>query len=300
MTDQANNIGQEIPASAAGVGVRLRTARESRQLSIDEVASQLRLPVRHLDALEHEDLGRLPDASYVCGYLRAYAKFLELPSNEIVENFPGVREHVQSVKSTVMPTKLATPREEALPANRDPWLGGAIVLFLALLGVWMLVQVTDWWNGAGEDIAQSSSSEVATPADEGNVPTTPESTALPALTAPVDTAANPLTNPSAGADVIAALPPATPISDLVVEFSGDSWVEVHDASDRRLVYGLGKAGQARAVKGQAPFRVVLGATQYVQIRFNGTTLDMTPYRQREAAAFRIGTADDNRIEGGGE
>lgn len=290
-----NVVAQVIPPVFAGVGQRLRTAREALQLTIEEVASQLRLPVRHLDALEDEDLGRLPDASYVCGYLRAYAKFLDLPSNEIVENFPGVREHVLSVKSTVMPTKLSTPREEGLPVNRGPWLGRVVILFFVLLGAWMVIQATGWWNGADVEVVQPISSEVtATVGDDA--PVRQESTTVPAEIA----SAVPITNSAPDAEVTPELPPATPVSDLVLEFSGDSWVEVHDASERRLVFGLGKAGQARAIKGQAPFRVVLGATQFVQIRFNGAPLDMTQYRQREAAAFRVGNADDNRIEGGGE
>ena len=297
-TDQTYADGRSPPKSpdAINIGQRLMQARLARQLTIDEVAGQLHLQVRHLDALEQEDLSRLPGPSYICGYLRAYAKFLHLPSDEIVENYPGVQDHIAGVKSTVVSTKLYTKRSFDLSQShpRPAWLGAVGMLVALLLGGWLVFQMTDK-NG----VPPSSS---ATPSRQPVAKTSPIVGANP--DSPIDPVAPvPETSsaaPTVSADVIAALPPSTPVATLVLEFTGDSWVEIYDAGERRLAYEAVRSGETRIVKGQAPFKLMLGAVKDVQVRLNGTRFDMKPHQQRESAVFQVGSAQDNRIEAGGE
>ena len=90
------------------------------------------------------------------------------------------------------------------------------------------------------------------------------------------------------------------MATLALEFSGDSWVEIYDAGERRLVYEAVRGGEMRVIKGQAPFKLMLGAAKSVQVRLNGARFDMTPHQQRESAVFQVGSAQDNRIESRGE
>ncbi|MBI3774193.1 MAG: helix-turn-helix domain-containing protein [Gammaproteobacteria bacterium] len=294
MTEQ--DISQEPqPDVVADVGERLMKARLARQLTIEEVAGQLHLQVRHLDALEQQDLSRLPGPSYICGYLRAYAKFLNLPSNEIVENYPGVREHIAGVKSTVVSTKLYTPRSSDLSQPRPAWLGAAGMLATLLVGAWLVFQMTDKSGGSVSSIDQPRQ---VVPSVVPKVVTTPAPERVADPNLPVQDISAPASTVSA--DVIEALPPSTPVSALVLEFTGDSWVEIYDAGERRLVYEAVHAGETRVVKGQAPFKLMLGAVKSVQVRLNGAHVDMTPHQQRESAVFQVGSAQDNRIEPGGE
>ena len=280
------------PEAVVNVGQRLMQARMARQLTIEEVAGQLHLQVRHLDALEQQDLSRLPGPSYICGYLRSYAKFLNLPSNEIVENFPGVREHIAGVKSTVVSTKLYTPRSFDIYRARPAWLGAVGMLAALLLIGWLVFQM----SGRSGRPEPAITSQQAVPKVVPKVVAPPASRIDPG--APVlDDSVLPTT---VSADVIAALPPSTPVAALVLEFSGDSWVEIYDAGERRLVYEEVHAGETRVIKGQAPFKLMLGATKSVQVRLNGAHFDMKPHQQRESAVFEVGSAQDNRIESGGE
>lgn len=275
------------------VGHRLMQARLARQLSIEEVAGQLHLQARHLDALEQQDLSRLPGPSYICGYLRAYAKFLHLPSNEIVENFPGVREHIAGVKSTVVMTKLYTPRSFDFSGPRPAWLGAVGMLGALLLIGWAVFQMSG--NGAGPEPAATTVRQVV-PKVSPKVVAPPERSADPATPVPE----NPEPLNTVSADVIAALPPSTPVATLVLELGGESWVEIYDAGERRLVNEEVHAGETRVIRGQAPFKLMLGAAKSVQVRLNGARFDMTPHQQRESAVFEVGSAQDNRIESGGE
>jgi len=239
------------PADAVvNIGHRLMQARLARQLTIEEVAGQLHLQARHLDALEQQDLSRLPGPSYICGYLRSYAKFLHLPSNEIVENYPGVREHIAGVKSTVVSTKLYTPRSFDLTGPRPAWLGAVGMLAALLLIGWLVFQMSG--KSTAPEPATTTTRQVVTNPSPKLAPPPERSSDPVAPLQPLQENPEPLNTVSA--DVIAALPPSTPVAALVLEFSGDSWVEIYDAGERRLVYEAVHAGETRVIKGQAPFK----------------------------------------------
>ena len=55
---------------------------------------------------------------------------------------------------------------------------------------------------------------------------------------------------------------------LALQFSALSWVEVSDASGRRLLQGLYAAGSTRTLSGAAPLRVILGNAPAVALRVN--------------------------------
>jgi cytoskeleton protein RodZ len=281
-----------------GAGQRLRQAREARQLTIEEVANVLHLSARHIEALEHEDLTHLPDPSYICGYLRSYARHLDLPAEELLGRFPGIAAYLASVRSTVMPTKLVTPVEESAPATVNWSTPAMMVAAVAILG-WLIFQFGGLGND-GETGTLTETAPVTQPADSGQATAQPEaapdaSTATATQsTAPTATEAPAATPAAAATEPAAATPQTAASAELTLEFNGDSWVEAHDAAGQRVLYELGKAGRTRTVSGQAPFRVILGSARNVSIRLNGDPIDMKRYRDRDLAAVRVGTTQDNR------
>ena len=60
------------------IGERLRRAREARGMSLDDVASQTRIPMRHLQHIELEDWDALPAPTYAIGFARNYANAVGL------------------------------------------------------------------------------------------------------------------------------------------------------------------------------------------------------------------------------
>ena len=74
--------GQE-QVSQPPIGDRLRLAREEKGLSLDEVARQTRIPIRHLQHIEQEEWDALPAITYTIGFVRSYANAVGLDGPEI-------------------------------------------------------------------------------------------------------------------------------------------------------------------------------------------------------------------------
>ena len=103
LSDSAEDI------AAPSVGVRLREAREAKQLELRDVALKTRQSQDTLAALESEDTGHIP-TSILRLQARNYARFLGLPEAEIVGAFAEDRgsPNVASMPSQASPSSFPT------------------------------------------------------------------------------------------------------------------------------------------------------------------------------------------------
>jgi transcriptional regulator with XRE-family HTH domain len=69
------------------IGPSLREARTRRGLSLDDVASGLRIRERYVTALEEERWELLPGEAYTKGFLRMYAEFLGLNGSLYIDEY---------------------------------------------------------------------------------------------------------------------------------------------------------------------------------------------------------------------
>ena len=85
------------------IGQQLRQARETRQLSLEQVAQATHIRARYIQALEDGDFAALPSDVQARGFLRAYASYLGLDASilltagqpEAVATLPPAPESVQ-------------------------------------------------------------------------------------------------------------------------------------------------------------------------------------------------------------
>ena len=70
-----------------GLGDRFRAAREARGLSLSEAAEQIRIRSLYLEAIEDENWREIGAPVYIVGFLRTYAKFLDLDKDEVVREY---------------------------------------------------------------------------------------------------------------------------------------------------------------------------------------------------------------------
>lgn len=94
---------------SASIGTQFRMARERLQLSPLDIARRLRLKQEVVHAIEADDFhGHLPAPVFVKGYLRSYAKLVELPEDEIIQAYNAVQAaHIQKTApvAVVLPDK---------------------------------------------------------------------------------------------------------------------------------------------------------------------------------------------------
>ncbi|MBF0189441.1 MAG: helix-turn-helix domain-containing protein, partial [Magnetococcales bacterium] len=76
--------GDTLTEGARVVGRALRAAREQRGLSLEEMQQRTQIRKSHLQALEAGDLSRLPEPTFVIGFLRIYTRSLDLSEPEFL------------------------------------------------------------------------------------------------------------------------------------------------------------------------------------------------------------------------
>lgn len=66
------------------IGVRLQQKREESGLTIEQVSDEVKIRPRYLEALEQGNYDVFPSSVYIKGFLRNYAKFLNIDSDKAV------------------------------------------------------------------------------------------------------------------------------------------------------------------------------------------------------------------------
>lgn len=127
-------LSQEQPSTSAapmvGPGAQLKAGREAQQQSLEQAARHLRLDEPTLAAIEADQYPAHVPATFLRGYLRAYAKWLELPADAIVAAYNA--KHPDEAQLAGLKNLLALPESSQGPSRK--WLGG-VVLVLALVAV---------------------------------------------------------------------------------------------------------------------------------------------------------------------
>lgn len=73
------------------VGDTLRTEREKRNLTIQDIERETSINKRYLEALEKGDYDSMPSDVYIKGFIRNYSKFLEIDGNALLAEFAAER-----------------------------------------------------------------------------------------------------------------------------------------------------------------------------------------------------------------
>ncbi|UHQ18920.1 DUF4115 domain-containing protein [Lysobacter sp. KIS68-7] len=255
--------------SESGVGQRLRTAREKQGLSLEEVASRLKMPRSVVQSLEDEDWSRLGAPVFVRGQLRSYSRLLGLVTSTTI---------AASGLAPVEPTKLEprsyTPRMTRLFEQGTRRLVYIVLTAAIVVPVWLATKP----HLTGH-----------------NEPATVQS-----LDAPADAVrklgdaqpATPVRPASEQAPVVASMTPnlaprPSASAALVLRFSGDSWVQVQAPDGRTLEKGLLPAGTSRSYAAGEVGRVTLGNASAVVVQQGDRPQDLTPFRRANVARFTV-------------
>ena len=61
-----------------------------QNLELETVAADLKIPLKTLKALEQDDYKTLPEAAFIKGYYRSYAKYLGTDATAIIQRFDEI------------------------------------------------------------------------------------------------------------------------------------------------------------------------------------------------------------------
>lgn len=89
----------------SSLGTYLKQARDLKQISLMELAQTTRIPVRILGQIEQDQFDRLPADVFVRGFLRSYARSLDLDEEHVLARYGGQKapEPAPSLPPSVYP-----------------------------------------------------------------------------------------------------------------------------------------------------------------------------------------------------
>ncbi len=108
------------------VGQDLKTARVRKGEDLAAIAKVLRIRKDQLQALEESNFDQLPGRTYTIGFVRAYAQYLDMDPDELVER---LKAEIAGRNEAKEPVVTPAPRESRLPP------GSFVLAFFLLIAV---------------------------------------------------------------------------------------------------------------------------------------------------------------------
>ncbi len=286
-------------------GMLLRQAREAAGMHIAALAVSLKVPVSKLEALEADNFTALPDAVFVRALASSVCRTLKVDPGAVLARLPQSQPPRLATDSAGINAAFKDPHAKApAPLGASSSSRKAALAVLALLVGAALVYFLP--HGALESLRpQAASSVDAAPVtaqalveSQPVAEPVPVPAAQPLVPAPAASAAAvpaaAVTAASAPAPAPAAQAPATVAAEAatapgIVEFraSGESWVQVRDASGAVTFQRSLKAGEAASASGKPPLSVVVGRVNATEVFVRGALFDLASVARENVARFEV-------------
>ncbi len=122
-----------------GIGDYLKKTRQSKKLTLTQVAEGTKITLRYLEALENNHFAILPSETYAMGFLRSYAMFLELDVEQVLNQY-----RTEILMREKLPLKELTEPVISWPDQLSYYIRFAIVpVALLTVGVVMYLLVQE-------------------------------------------------------------------------------------------------------------------------------------------------------------
>lgn len=133
------------PSAQASAGAILKKAREGRGLTVQQVATQLKLKVDIVEHLENDSLDdNLHTPTFVRGYLCSYAKLMDIPVDDVSAiydlNHDAKQSYEVHMQTFSQETKIRTSDNRI---NVVTWV--LAICLIVLSGIW-------WWQNREETV----------------------------------------------------------------------------------------------------------------------------------------------------
>ena len=227
------------------LGSKLKQAREARGVPLSEVEWATKIKSTYLEALEEENYRDIPGAVYARGFLRTYARYLDLDPEPLIAEYNATDASANEIISTRPSVRVDRRPLVVTPAMI---VGVALVLLLGVFGLYVKTQF---------DRYQASSAAAGSqPSPHANIPVAGALTVRP-----------PKPSPSPTAKVYNDV-------ELVIKVqTGPAWLQVDtDGQPSGETGSSGKTYQPGALltfNGTKSVRVISGRASNTFVTFNG-------------------------------
>ncbi|GKV80095.1 cytoskeleton protein RodZ [Pectobacterium versatile] len=312
-------------------GERLREARERLGLTQQTIAERLCLKVTTVRDIEDGTTPADLAPTFLRGYIRSYAKLVHLPEDELlpIVDKQAIPKTISVSPMQSFSLKKSRKKRDGWLMTIT-WLVVLVVLGLTGAWWWqnhqaqqaeinsmvdhassMQVQTEGQSvplmdnSAAQETVTPDSAVAPSTPVDlsatVAATPSTPSSATAPSSQSPShanaaqpQAAGNVLLGAGAVAPAAGTVAESSPVSAahaLVMTFTADCWLEVTDASGKKLFSGMQRNGGTLNLDGQSPYKLKIGAPAAVQIQFQGKLVDLSQFVRSSQVARLTLTAE---------
>jgi cytoskeletal protein RodZ len=251
--------------TSSGFGAKLRDARERRGVSLRQIANATKISIAALEALERNDISRLPGGIFSRAFVRSYAIEVGLDPDATIQEF--ITQFPNDSVTAGHPT--TDHVEDGVSVDNDRRMAGT---FLWLVGISVPAAVALLYFGTAgrgieprpvhEPAAASAPAPDPKPPTEVAPPVTSSEAAPPAITPPPPAAV--------GAVPPAVAPPAVESDHFTVSLSvkRPCWVSA-TVDGRKTIERLLQPGEQQAIDVKRELVLTAGDASAVALTING-------------------------------
>jgi cytoskeleton protein RodZ len=294
----------DIDLTESSPGVRLRHVREQNKWSVKHIADRLFLDVHVIEGLEADNYDGLPPTIFVRGYLRNYAKLLELSPESIMEAFDRLQEQPKTSALTPQKQKKQTSSHDLGPTI----ITGIVIVTLITLVAWAGLRFYPP-NPAFTPSSPELQNQVmnTTPKEETpslkewseqkiesdttlisqldtqitHNPTEPPVNVLtPAVVNQATQSNVNLTQPAEPDTPQEVMTPAPDPRKVNLHFKERTWISITDNTGKKLYEGISNSGRVLPLEGTPPFYMKVGNIDGVDIEYLDETKDIKTFPKR--------------------
>lgn len=236
----------------AGEGQILRTARENKQWDLEDAEDVTKIRVRYLKAMEEEDYAILPGTAYVKGFLRTYAKHLDLDSEEVLKLYKSsaIQEVAPTLQGPLTPMK-----------TRPVWLRPAVALLMSIIAIALVIGIANWTQKPNTSVSSGYS---PSPVPSAPKPQEPEKETSPTPGTQTPDSSNTVQTP-------ATSNPAQELTAKLV-FTEDCWLSIKIDGEKAIEETF-PAGTTKEITANSKIEfLTVGNAGGVNITLNGKTV----------------------------
>lgn len=250
-----SNVAPNALGNIQRPGEYLRQVRISQSKNLEDVSVDLKISEKSLEALELDQYTSLPEATFIKGYYRSYAKYLGVDATAIIQRFDEIYQNDTGLLPNKAlddsPIKIMGKLPGSNSDRNRKWLKRILIAIVALLVIWMAVVAIQKWSAKKKvDVSATEQQNTMQVITEGSA----------------------VAAPAVG-------------DQLVLNFNRPTSVHIVDGTGK--VLATGRQTDKLSLNGSSPFQIRLDDATAVTLSLNDEQISLSSYTVNGKADFRL-------------